>query len=70
MITAAQLAKILGVQIAQGRGDFEVCVHQWNVGMEPVTAIHLRDGCQAVELYTNTTECVPETGHDDVDDLI
>lgn len=73
-MTAIDLARLLSTAIAQGRGDFEVCVFQWGTGMEPVTALELRDGNQVVELYSNTVdvkEPLPNLNPEpDLDDLI
>lgn len=73
-MTATELTKLLAAAIAQGRGDFDVCVFQWGTGMEPVTALELRDGNLVVELYSNTVDVkapLPNMNPGpDLDDLI
>ncbi len=54
-MTAIELAKILGRHIAQGRGEHEVCMFQWGYGAQVVGAALLREGVDAIELYSNVS---------------
>jgi hypothetical protein len=67
-MTVIELAKLLGTHAAQGRGQWDIAVVQWEHGSQPVTEIHLREGCEALELYSGTTPA-PESA-DDTSDLV
>ena len=74
-MTVTELAKILARHIQQGRGEFQVCAHQWNYGCEPATEVLTRDSAAQLEIYTGTEPYAePAPGHrqddDDVGDLI
>lgn len=67
-MTVTELAKLLAIHIAQGRGKHTVALFQWQHGSEPVTELQLREGCLTLELYSGTTQA-PEPV-DDTSDLV
>lgn len=52
MLSVRDAARRLGQEIAAGRGDYSLSVFQWEHGNELIDSIHLRDGCETVELYS------------------
>lgn len=52
-MTVTELAKQLARHIAQGRGDWEVSVFQWEHGQQSVDALEVRPGGQ-LEIYSGT----------------
>lgn len=65
-MTAIELAKLLARHIAQGRGDWEISIFQWEHGQQPATSLEVRPGGQ-LELYSGTND---PGGVEDLDDLI
>lgn len=65
-MTVIELAKLLGRHIAQGHGDYEVSVFQWEHGQEKLDAVEIRPGGQ-LEFYSGTARPEPV---DDLDGLI
>lgn len=52
MLSVRDAARRLGQEIAAGRGDYSLSVFQWEHGNQLIDSIHLRDGCETVELYS------------------
>ncbi len=77
-MTLTEAAQLLARHIAQGRGDWQLGVHQWQHGLQDVTDLAVREGCETVELYSGTNPTPPAEaqveedliGDYDPDDLI
>jgi hypothetical protein len=48
----SQLAKLVGQHLAQGKGDWEIHIFQWEHESQPVTDLLERTGI--LEFYSNT----------------
>ena len=68
-MTVQELAKLLATHISQGRAHHQVALHQWQHGLQDLTAIEVRDANRVLELYSNTAEAPPASA-DDVEDLL
>ena len=73
----SELGRLIGRHLAQGKGDWEVNIFQWEHQSQPVTDVLERHGI--VEFYSGTDgkpastqkiEEKQELEHDDIDDLI
>lgn len=67
-MTVIELAKLLAAHAAQGRGHHAVALFQWQHGSELVTEIHIREGCERLELYSGTAPATESA--DDTSDLV
>lgn len=65
-MTVIELARLLNHKISQGKGNWEVTVHQWHEGFQPLDEIMDREANETIELYSQP-DC-PVT--DDFDELI
>lgn len=52
MLSVRDAARRLGQEIAAGRGDYPLSVFQWEHGNQLIDSIHLRDGNETVEMYS------------------
>ena len=52
MLSVRDAARRLGQEIQAGRGEYNLSVFQWEHGNQLIDSIHLRDGCETVELYS------------------
>lgn len=52
MLSVRDAARRLGQEIAAGRGEYALSVFQWEHGNQLIDSIHLRDGNETVELYS------------------
>lgn len=52
MLSVRDAARRLGQEIAAGRGEYTLSVFQWEHGNQLIDSIHLRDGNETVELYS------------------
>lgn len=52
MLSVRDAARRLGQEIAAGRGKYALSVFQWEHGNQLIESIHLRDGNETVELYS------------------
>ena len=73
----SDLGRLVAQHLAQGKGDWEVNIFQWEHQSQPVTDFLERPGI--LEFYSNTDgkaqpvrkpEPKQELEHDDIDDLI
>lgn len=53
-MTVTELAKLLAQHIAQGRGEYQMAIFQWNHGMQEFTEIVVREASEVVEAYSGT----------------
>jgi len=53
-MTVTELAKLLAQHIAQGRGDYQMTMFQWNHGMQEFTELVVREANEVVEMYSGT----------------
>lgn len=53
-MTVTELAKLLAQHIAQGRGDYQMAIFQWNHGMQEFTDVLVREANEVVEMYSGT----------------
>lgn len=54
-MTVIELAKLLARHIAQGRGDWEISIFQWEHGQQPADSLEIRPGGQ-LEFYSGTAQ--------------
>ena len=52
MLSVRDAARRLGQEIAAGRGEYALSVFQWEHGNQLIDSIHLRDGNETVEMYS------------------
>lgn len=68
-MTVTELARQLGIHIAQGRGDHQVALFQWEHAAEGLTEVLARDEAGLLELYSGTVPGAVGCASPVVDDL-